>query len=133
MYSIGERLREERLRLGLNQTDFAQHGGVTKVSQINYEKNERSPDAKYWEAIAKLGADVQYVLTGVRSINLNQVAEEAGAYNKEPQGVGALSREEEVFVQLLRALKPKDRTHARAVVDALASAVKHKDKAGGEN
>lgn len=130
------RLREERLRLGLSQQALADALGVSKWTVINWEKtDERGTPipADKLEGCVKQGMDVQYVLTGVRSANLNQVAEEAGAYNKEPQGVGALSREEEVFVQLLRGLKPKDRTHARAVVDALASAVRQKDKAGGED
>lgn len=64
MLSIGERLKNERLRLGKNQTELAIIGGVGKTTQINYEKDERSPDATYLAAIAKIGADVLYVITG---------------------------------------------------------------------
>lgn len=39
---IGERLKEERERLGMNQTDFAAQLNVSKNSQYNYEKGERS-------------------------------------------------------------------------------------------
>lgn len=66
MLNFGDRLTEERKRLGLNQTDFGAVGGVTKTSQVNYESGMRSPDAKYWQAIAEIGADVNYILTGVR-------------------------------------------------------------------
>ncbi|MFY4004711.1 helix-turn-helix domain-containing protein [Achromobacter denitrificans] len=62
-----ERLREERERLGLNQTEFGLLGGVQKRSQINYESGERVPDATYLAAMAQGGVDVMYVLTGVRS------------------------------------------------------------------
>lgn len=61
---IGDRLRLERLRLGLNQADFAALAGVTKTSQFNYEKGERSPDANYLAAIKQHGADVYFILTG---------------------------------------------------------------------
>ena len=42
-------------------------GGVKKGAQINYEKGERSPDSEYFAAIASIGADVQYIITGIRS------------------------------------------------------------------
>jgi transcriptional regulator with XRE-family HTH domain len=70
--SIGDRLREERDRLGMNQTDFAALTGVSRRSQSNYEGGERSPDADYLAAIAKAGADVTYILTGVRVLPLPQ-------------------------------------------------------------
>ncbi|WP_414705744.1 helix-turn-helix domain-containing protein [Pseudomonas sp.] len=65
--TIGDRLRKERERLGLNQTAFAEAGGVQKRAQINYEKDERHPDAGYLAAIAVAGVDVLYVLTGQQS------------------------------------------------------------------
>jgi len=64
--SIGERLREERNRLGLSQPVFAEAGGVTKKTQMLYESGERHPDALYMAAIAAAGADVLYILTGQR-------------------------------------------------------------------
>lgn len=66
MLNFGERLKEERVRLGFNQGDFAAIGGVAKTSQFNYEKGERSPDAAYLSAVAAAGLDVLYVVTGER-------------------------------------------------------------------
>lgn len=65
--SSGERLREERIRLGLSQAALGEIGGVRKQAQLNYEKGERSPDVAYLSAIAKFGADVQFIITGIRS------------------------------------------------------------------
>lgn len=65
--TTGERLKAERERLGLSQTALAQVGGVGKTTQINYEKDARSPDASYLSALDGAGVDVQYVLTGRRS------------------------------------------------------------------
>ncbi|WP_334046567.1 helix-turn-helix transcriptional regulator [Burkholderia cepacia] len=64
---IGERLKEERGRLEMNQTQFAAIAGVGKTTQINYESGNRLPDAGYLASLAKIGLDVQYVVTGVRS------------------------------------------------------------------
>lgn len=64
MSSIGSRLREERDRLGYNQTELAVIGGTQRKAQFNYETDARRPDADYLAAIASAGIDVLYVLTG---------------------------------------------------------------------
>lgn len=63
----GERLREERQRLGLSQTAFGELAGVTKKSQALYESGDRSPDGVYFAAAAAAGVDIRYVITGQRS------------------------------------------------------------------
>lgn len=77
--SIGERLKEERVRLGLNQTDFAELAGVRKNAQSNYEKDERAPDARYLAAVAAAGVDVLYVVTGMRAETAAGLAPEEAA------------------------------------------------------
>lgn len=67
MNNFCERLREERERLGYNQADFGEIGGVKKLAQFNYEKGERSPDAAYLGKIASIGVDIIYLLTGQRN------------------------------------------------------------------
>ncbi|MBF0308994.1 MAG: helix-turn-helix transcriptional regulator [Magnetococcales bacterium] len=62
-----ERLRAERKRLGLNQTEFAKIAGLTLQSQGNYESGRRTPDVAYLAAVATAGVDVGYLLTGVRT------------------------------------------------------------------
>lgn len=65
--SVGLRLREERQRLGLDQTTFGQAGGVKKGAQIAYEKDGTPPNTEYLRALESLGVDIGYVLTGRRS------------------------------------------------------------------
>lgn len=67
MSSFGQRLREERERLGIKVTEFGVEAGVKKNAQINYEADRRSPDSNYLSAAAKQGVDVYYVLTGQRT------------------------------------------------------------------
>lgn len=67
MDKIGGRLKKERERIGLNQTDMAAHGGVQLRAQVRYEKGERMPDAEYLAGVANAGIDILYVITGVRT------------------------------------------------------------------
>ncbi|OQX03434.1 MAG: hypothetical protein BWK73_39545 [Thiothrix lacustris] len=65
--TIGQRLREERERLGFTQPELAELADTTKKSQIDYEKDITQPRAGYLAAIAAVGADVAYIVTGVRT------------------------------------------------------------------
>jgi len=67
MDTIGGRLKAERLRLEKTQEEFAVIGKIQRRGQIRYESNERCPDGHYLAAIAAAGADVNYILTGVRA------------------------------------------------------------------
>jgi transcriptional regulator with XRE-family HTH domain len=70
MDTIGSRIKEERARLGLSQEKMASAGGVQKRAQARYESDERCPDGLYLSAIAQIGADVQYILIGVRGMRI---------------------------------------------------------------
>jgi transcriptional regulator with XRE-family HTH domain len=64
--SFGERLREERVRIGLSQTEMAEVGGVKRTTQHIYESDIRVPDLKYLERIRDAGADLSYLVLGFR-------------------------------------------------------------------
>lgn len=74
MNSIGERLRSERSRLGMNQDELAKVGGVQRSAQSNYERGDRSPDAAYLALVAAAGVDVLYVVTGEKKPTMNELA-----------------------------------------------------------
>lgn len=61
---IGNRLREERIRLGKNINDMALTGGVTPDVQSEYEMGIKRPTASYMNAIGAAGAEVFYILLG---------------------------------------------------------------------
>lgn len=63
---MGQRLEEERTRLGLNKSAMASIGEVANSAYGNYEKGDRAPDGGFLALIAQAGVDVQYVLTGIR-------------------------------------------------------------------
>ncbi|MDF3080679.1 helix-turn-helix domain-containing protein [Burkholderia sola] len=97
------RLRLERKRLGMNQTEFAAAGGVQQHAQVNYEKGARLPDVSYLVGIAELGVDVQYLLTGRTS---------------DPVTL-ALTGDEELLLAGFRELKLRERRGVLALVAAI--------------
>jgi transcriptional regulator with XRE-family HTH domain len=106
LLNIGERLKEERVRLGYNQGDFAAIAGVAKTSQFNYEKGERSPDAAYLAAVAEKGVDVLYVVTGRRT----------------PEASSSFNGDEIDLVEHYRQLPDGDRHYTHKMVNVLAEA-----------
>ena len=70
---VGERLREERDRLGLTQAEFGVLLGVSRGTQKNYELGANSLDLRYVSALEEHGVDAAYVLTGRRATPLGQL------------------------------------------------------------
>jgi transcriptional regulator with XRE-family HTH domain len=103
--TLGERLREERDRLGINQNDFADIGGVKRNSQGNYENDRQRPDTAYLLAISKVGVDVMYVLFGRRDTT-----------------AGTHSTVENEVVSCFRSLSPADQVVVHRVATGLAEA-----------
>lgn len=64
---IFEKIKEERVRLGFTQEQFAAAIGATRRSVINWECGDAQPPASILAAMAAHGADVLYILTGQRS------------------------------------------------------------------
>ncbi|EAW2469885.1 helix-turn-helix transcriptional regulator [Salmonella enterica] len=112
---IGARLREERERVGLSQPEMGEVGGVTKLTQLNYEKGERMPDAAYLSVLHEsLGIDVSYILTGQRT--------------PKPEGIVTVSQEEKALLENYRAMDKAAQLNMQAVSAAFAQANMNKDE-----
>lgn len=107
MVLIGERLKEERDRLGLTQEHMAGRLNITQKTQGLYERGQRMPNAEYLAAMAALGCDVLYVLTGQRTA----------------QPVEPLSVRESRMLENYRALAEEDKTVIQRMAGALAQSV----------
>lgn len=59
---FGDRLREERERIGFSQATLAAAGGVQRLAQSQYEKERSAPTIRYLAGISAVGIDLQYVL-----------------------------------------------------------------------
>ncbi|CAK0758641.1 Transcriptional regulator [Gammaproteobacteria bacterium] len=67
METLGARLKEERVRLGMTQDGFGALLDVQKSAQSKYENDLLSPSPEYLAGLVAVGVDVLYVLTGQRS------------------------------------------------------------------
>lgn len=92
--TIGGRLKDERARLRMSQTDLASAAGVSKNTQLNYEKDERNPDAGYLIAVASLGIDVNFVLFGKQTPTaLDSLSDDEVELLRYFRGMSSYSRE----------------------------------------
>jgi transcriptional regulator with XRE-family HTH domain len=101
---VGERLREERERLGLNQTEFGVLLGVSRGTQKNYELGASSLDLRYVAALEEQGADAAYILTGRRSTPIGQLFTAA----------------EEELIKQFRSITEEDQKAIRRFLQAMA-------------
>jgi transcriptional regulator with XRE-family HTH domain len=65
-FDLGQRLSQERRKLGLSQKQLASAFGVDKSSVYSYEKGRRQPTAAHLMSMHELGGDVYFILTGRR-------------------------------------------------------------------
>lgn len=88
--NIGNRLRNERERLNLSQTELATIGGITQNTQYLYESGKRAPNGIYLAAIAQIGIDVGYVLAGSKKLDVSITPTEielVDAFRRSPRDV----------------------------------------------
>lgn len=98
MINISERLIVERRRLSLTQDEFATAGGISKRAYCNYEAGSRTCDAEFLAGIAKIGVDVQFILTGVYSANRSAVTAASKADTAEDAEAVSLSERAAVLL-----------------------------------
>lgn len=91
---ISERLKEVREALGVSQQAMANRLDVSLRSQQNYEAGSRTPDAMYLAALAAIGVDVLYIVTGQRN-----------------EAMPAVDASEQALLESYRRCKPEARVH----------------------
>ncbi|WP_218240460.1 helix-turn-helix domain-containing protein [Comamonas fluminis] len=101
---IGERLREERLRLGISQVDFAAACDASRNALLQWEKGETAPNAGVLALMAGLGVDVLYVVTGTK----------AG------ESDSTLAPQERDLLHIFRSTSDQGRAFFRSAVDYVA-------------
>lgn len=69
--SIGERITEERKRIGNSQDEWAALTGIHRNTQIKYERGDVVPDANYLAAVDSVGADISYIVTGDKGVTVS--------------------------------------------------------------
>ena len=95
---IGERLREERDRLGYSEQHIAQLLGIPIDAYIRFEVGDSDPGIFRMPRLSSIGCDVLYIITNERHVP---------------------GREEDVLLQKFRALSLKGRVTVFNTIDAL--------------
>lgn len=78
LLAIGQRLKSERERLGLKQTDVVERAGISVAALSTYENGKRALDFDRALALVDMGFDMGYVLTGQRSASEPLTEDEQG-------------------------------------------------------
>jgi len=65
--SFGERLRIERVRVGMQQLEMAEACEVSRKTISVWERGEQTPNAAVLAMMASHGVDILYVVTGQRA------------------------------------------------------------------
>lgn len=110
---FGERLAEERLRLGLSQAQMAALGGVALRTYSNYETGISEPGVRILANWHEAGADAMYLVTGQHVSTF-------------------LSPEEDVLIAGMRRLDARGRAGVLALIGGLSAGATdvHPVKAG---
>lgn len=101
--SFGERLRAERVRIGMQQQDMAIACGVARKTLSVWEKGEQTPTIAVLARMSDLGIDPLFVVTGRR--------------NSETEST--LTYEEKELLSVWRSSGDKGRTALTAVAEVL--------------
>lgn len=124
MKTLGERLREIRKKMKMNQDAFAALGGVARNAQINYEKGNRTPDSNYLASLAKHGIDVAYVVSGLPDKVMNKM----DAIKKATAVVEPLQLPDDIAAdlhQILFFVEIKDREGIIKAMSGLSGSTRH--------
>lgn len=112
-FVVGERLKEARKALALQQETAAAKAGVTREQWGRYERGLAAPGGEVLAACAAMGIDVLYVLTGARTPGVPVLS-----------GDHTLSREEAALLDNYRNSSPEGRRAISTTSAALAQPAK---------
>lgn len=80
---FGKRLKEERIKLGLNQAEAAEKCGFSREMWGKWERGENRPSSEKLFSFSKIGIDIDYVMHGRRGETAAILSESLSAEEKE--------------------------------------------------
>ena len=109
MTMLGQRFAEERNRLQLTQRALGAALGVGKNTVANYEAGHTSPRADDLLVMGRLGANVKYIVTGMRGDHAPGLTADEETVLREFRAFDAPTRK--VALRVLAALANQDAIH----------------------
>lgn len=71
--SIGERIRSERTRLGLDEVTYCEAVGIYPSVLHEHEFGKKEVTGTHLQQMAGLGFDINFIITGVHQSNANNL------------------------------------------------------------
>ena len=114
-------MTDERKRLNKSRADVARACGNTSQAIGQFERGTSLPGGAVLAGYARIGADVQYILTGVRSPTAGMIAEQSTPYGAAPPDPpDPLARQKALLKILVDQCDDADLLgDIRAIVDSL--------------
>lgn len=125
--NVADRLKKERIRLKLSQTELGNLLGKGKTTVINWEKSVGAPDAVQLSVLQENNFDVNYIVTGVRFAE--KPYETGGTSARLVARQELLSEREHALLDDFRALGDKEKDAAETMLHAAAQSQVKKKKA----
>lgn len=100
-HMISARLRSERERLKVTQSEIADITGATRRTIVAWEKGDSSPTAVQLSSLSTIGFDTQYIITGQRKTVLEELGDQGylsgHVYQDVLKNMGFTSNTEDTF------------------------------------
>lgn len=122
---IADRLKSERLRLRLTQSEVGDIVSAGKTTIINWEKSVGAPDAVQLFELAKKGFNIEYIVTGV--LPIAPIVYPTGGLNSDLVASQTyLSSREAALLDDFRSLSDVEKDAAETMLHAVAKSKKVK-------
>ena len=115
---IASRLREERNRLNITQEKMASLFPVSPGTVSQWEKECIIPADKL-ALLISIGFDVQYILSGVYSVNMDQIGLHHGEAKPLSNAGENIHQQEQEFLSSFRELNDIEKKHILLFMSAL--------------
>lgn len=120
--TLGSRIREERQRLGLTQTQFAALAGASRRAMANWESDGAAPLATALIQWGEAGADTAYILSGIRQTravinDLTMIEEHIDQIKKDICEPGRKRRPDETEFQVEERIAQSARIFLGSIVE----------------
>lgn len=119
---VGDRLREERKRIGVNQADAGALAGVTREQFSRYEGGAM-PGADVLVRLMGHGFDVNYVLGGSRTFSELSLSDDEQELLRSYRSTDHEGRQAVLRMARMECSRMSEPTHAYAVKPQTSSAV----------
>lgn len=95
---FGERLKKERIKASLTQTELANKLSVLQMAISLYETNKSIPTLKFIYGLRKLGFNIEYLTFGDKSVGLGNNLNLKTSYKKLATALDFLEKKLEITI-----------------------------------